>query len=395
MSTQGDTPGGYELRVLAGPQAGAHLPLVIGAEIKVGSLAARGCQVVLRDPQVQDQRLVLRVRADDVQIKVLQGTVDIAGLVLNGPCTAEWPLYMALRIGDTLMAVGEVGDERWDAVRTSGYGDEIAAQQAQAQATSPEPQAAAGDARPDAPADRAAAPPRRRVETWLALAGGVLTVSALSLLGLVSLVTPAQGDAGTERQRIMKALKADTFRGLHVDLEQDGRLHVRGDLLTLADRAALDRALLQAEVEPVVQVRVGEQIASAVRDVFRMNGVVAETQPATALAEVGSVQVKTHERDLARLQTVTAAAKRDVPGLSVLKVDNLEPAAPAQVQAPLPHDPGKRVASVVPGETPYVVTVDGTRYFVGAVLPSGHRLASITDQQVLLSKDGMVSPLAF
>jgi type III secretion protein D len=386
-----DTQVGYELRVLSGPQAGAHLGLVIGAEIKVGSLAARGYQVVLRDPRVQEQRLVLQVRANDVRVQVLQGSVDMAGQVLNGPCSADWPHYVGLRVGDTVLAVGQTGDARWDAVRMTQAADEAAAPSQPAEAVQ---EAAAAPAHTAAPA--AAAPgPRRRVEAWLAVAGGVLTVTALSLLGLVSLVSPAQGDAGTERQRILKALKADAFRGLHVELSQDGRLHVRGDLLTLADRAALDRALQQAEVEPELQVRVGEQVVAAVRDVFRMNGVVAEAQPLKALADVGNVQVKTHERDVGRLQTVAAAAKRDVPGLSVLKVDNQEPAALPQVSGPVAHDPGKRVASVVPGETPYVVTVDGTRYFIGAMLPSGHRLASITDQQVLLSKDGMVSPLSF
>ncbi len=58
-------------------------------------------------------------------------------------------------------------------------------------------------------------------------------------------------------------------------------------------------------------------------------------------------------------------------------------------------DPGKRVASIVPGATPYVVTADGTRYFLGALLPSGHRLAAITETEVMLEKDGKSSPLKF
>jgi len=379
MSAQG----GFELRVLSGPQAGAHLALTIGAEIKVGSLSARGCQVVLRDPLVSDQRLVMQLRANDVRIKVLSGTVDIAGQVLTGPCAAEWPHYVAMRVGDTVLAVGEVGSERWDTALTNGR-----AGSKQAESADSEQEAAV---RPE-PAARHLY--RRRPETWLAVAGGTLMAVALGLLGLVSLVAPAQGDGGTERQRLARALQTDPFRGLHSEVGQDGRLYVRGDLLTLADRAGLDRALAQAEVAPMLEVRVAEQVAGAVRDVFRMNGVVAETLPAASLSEAGVVSLKTHERDLGKLQVVSAAARRDVPGLAALKVENTAPPVVSPV-IPVQDDPGKRVASVVPGETPYVVTADGTRYFIGALLPSGHRLASITDQQVLLSKDGMVSPLAF
>ena len=69
-------------------------------------------------------------------------------------------------------------------------------------------------------------------------------------------------------------------------------------------------------------------------------------------------------------------------------------AAPAVVD-----DPGKRVAAIVSGNPPevppYLVTADGTRYFEGALLPTGHRIAAIGQHEVLLEKDGARTPLVF
>ncbi len=55
---------------------------------------------------------------------------------------------------------------------------------------------------------------------------------------------------------------------------------------------------------------------------------------------------------------------------------------------PVVDDPGKRIASIVPGNPAYIVTADGARYFVGAMLPTGHRITAIAGQRVSLERDG-------
>jgi type III secretion protein D len=59
----------------------------------------------------------------------------------------------------------------------------------------------------------------------------------------------------------------------------------------------------------------------------------------------------------------------------------------------VPDDPGKRIASLVPGEPAYLVTADGSRYFVGALLPSGHRVLLIADKTVTVERDGQLTKL--
>jgi type III secretion protein D len=217
---------------------------------------------------------------------------------------------------------------------------------------------------------------------------------AFGLLAFVSVATPARVGVETEAQRLDRLLLAPEFRGLSATRGTDDRLNLRGNLLTLADRARLDRSLAEFRIDATMQVMVGEQISNAVRDVYRMNGVMADAPVPASLGDVGTVQVHTASADTARLERIEAAVRQDVSGLKQLKVVNEPPPVVAE-PTPVMDDPGKRVASIVPGENGYVVTVDGTRYFVGALLPSGHRLASVSDAEVMLEKDGKLSPLKF
>jgi|GEM_PF-3171104 len=78
-----------------------------------------------------------------------------------------------------------------------------------------------------------------------------------------------------------------------------------------------------------------------------------------------------------------------------------EPAPPAAPPAApmLPstgNEPGKRIVTLVSqGALPHLVTADGGRYFVGATLPSGHRLAAVLPQAVVLERDGRETRIDF
>jgi len=62
---------------------------------------------------------------------------------------------------------------------------------------------------------------------------------------------------------------------------------------------------------------------------------------------------------------------------------------------PISDDPGKRIASLITSEPAYLVTADGSRYFVGALLPSGHRVARINPGSVTLELHGQQTTLNF
>lgn len=383
-----------ELRVLSGPQAGAVMPLSAGAAIDVGSLSAEGCHLALRDPRVGEQRLRLHVQDQRVHIELLAGAVDMAGQMLEAPCAMDWPAFIPLRMGDTIMAVGTPGSDRWGEVLAAADAAPDASRHAADPTSSPADTASSTSLEAAADLPAASSRSRRVPEAWLAMVGGFVTVAAAGLLMFSSILTSAEANPHTELQRLQALLRAPAYQGLHIVPGHQPPFQIRGAVLTLADRARLDRALAQANVAADIDVLVGEQITEAVRDVYRMNGVVAQASPPASLDQVGSVRLSTATTDLARLAQIEATARRDVKGLKSLHTENTPPARAADA-SPVPNDPGKRIASIVPGETAYIVTVDGTRYFVGAMLPSGYRLDAIHDSSVLLERDGKTLSLTF
>lgn len=377
----------FELRVLAGPQAGAAIVVKPNVDVGIGSLSSQNCQVVLRDPSVDWHRLHVRLRDGAVRLHVVRGQVNVDGQVLTGPCSADWPLYAPLRLGDTVIAIGVRGAEAWGQAHEQ-------AQRLPAlllQRVSPE---GMDTATGDVSADEAVVDvrPRRRPEAWVATVGGVVAVVGAGLLSMVALGTSAQHGEPTERERLSRLLTREEFKSLRAEVTKEGEIRVLGVLPSRASRAKLEQALAAETLGPTLDVRVEDDVATAVAEVFRMNGVVAEVTAANGAA--GTVRVRTVEPDVARLKRAEAAVRRDVPGLASLQLEHV----PLRLPPPpmnIPDDPQKRVAAVVAGEVPYLVTADGSRYFIGAMLPSGHRVDAITDQQVLLTKDGMTSPLRF
>ena len=100
-------------------------------------------------------------------------------------------------------------------------------------------------------------------------------------------------------------------------------------------------------------------------------------------------------RPAAAGQPSAAARGATCAGLAALEIVQRPDARHRPARCRCIDDPGKRVASIVPGDPPYVVTVDGTRYFEGALLPTGHRIAGIEERQVVLEIHGVRTPLVF
>jgi type III secretion protein D len=187
-----------------------------------------------------------------------------------------------------------------------------------------------------------------------------------------------------------EALRTSEFAHLRLERDERGEPVLRGRLDTLAQRTRLDAWLIGRPGATRVQVEVEEQLARDVADVFRVNGVAVRAR------SVGAAQVlaEATEPDPARLARAEEVVRRDVRGLGSLTVHNL--AAPPEPPAPpVVDDPGKRIASIVTGDPAYLVTVDGARYFVGAMLPTGHRINAIEDQRVTLELNGRVTDLDF
>jgi type III secretion protein D len=382
-----DTKAALELRVLAGPQAGARAPLARGAAFRLWVTAPAAAAVEPAQPQ--DLALHSAGAAASLQIEWVSGTAAAAVPVLRvqvlqgelrcgAECVcagqvADWPMRHPLDLDGVQLAWGPMAEAHWQVAAPA------APDPAPATATSPAPTSPAVRAKRGFGAER-----------WLATAGVALALGSAGLMALAQLAdTGRQETAASPLALATRALQASDFNSLSLQKANDGQLELSGRLATQAQRAHLDQWLQQKGLKPRLAVRVDEQLARDVTDVFRLHGIVAKAQ----VLENGAVQVQAQERDAGKLQRAEQAARRDVAGLSTLQVDN-QPRGRANVRAALPDDPGKRVTAVVADtDLPYLVTADGSRYFVGALLPSGHRVMHIAESAVTIERDGQLSKL--
>ena len=365
----------YALEVLAGEQAGARTALPAGLSVTVGS-AVDG-DVVLRG--AAGRRVAIAVQAGALSVSVLEGSVETEAGTLQAGQEATLALGAPLALGDARFAVLPA--------RTAAPPTVDAVPPAAAQASAP------ASAPPSTPMSAPRVSPRASWPRRLATAGG--SVAAVSI-GVLAFAYSAAPSGPTPEQRATRAeavLRGAGLQKLSVRPGADGDVRIDGYLETNAQRVKAEQVLADEAIGARWQVFVNEQVAAAVQDVFRVNGVQARVEAVGP----GAVRVSAQTADGHLLDTLRGIAKRDVPGLAAIDVRNdpVPVAAAAAAATPAIDDPGKRVSSVVPGDPAYVVTADGTRYFQGALLPTGHRIAGIEERRVVLELNGVQTPLVF
>lgn len=138
--------------------------------------------------------------------------------------------------------------------------------------------------------------------------------------------------------------------------------------------------------------RSGTAVAQDVAEVLRLSGISGET----TYDGDGAVRVRGHLGDPAHVAAIVQSrAMHEIAGLKRVLVFNLdspdEPAslAPSSAPAAPVRDP-TRIILALGGVHPCVVTADGSRYRVGAVLPQGGRLRGVVNGTVLIERDGHI-----
>jgi type III secretion protein D len=355
----------YELHVRRGAQQGARMRLGAGRAVHVG--AAIDSDVVLRGGG-PDTRFVLTADGARLHLQVLQGELTAGTHALGPGQGATVALDTPLQLADACIAVERVAPD--------ACADEAATG----------PQAAPDAATLAASVTRFAA---RGGARRLAGGGAALAAAAVSVLAFVYLLAPAEATPQQRAERAQALLAGAGLQGLKVSPLADRSVQVEGRLHSAQQLARAEELLARERLAIRWQIAVDEQVAARVQDVFRTNGMVAQVQPTGP----GAVRVVAATADPLAAEGVASVARRDVAGLANLELRTHPPAADV---APRPvDDPGKRVASIVAGDPAYVVTADGTRYFLGAMLPTGHRIAAIEEHQVVLELNGVRTPLVF
>lgn len=372
----------YELRVLDGSQRGATFPMRPGVPLCIGQ--DWSSDVVLRGEDPAAARLALLPDESALQLEVDSGRSEVEDVRVDAGQKMNVGLYVPFTLGDARLAVGRVGASQWGTL----FGETPAPDDAPQAGAVPAVASAADTLPAAAPAEAAA-----RGTGWvkrLLLGGATLMTISAGALTLAWAMEHGSLSAGQQMEQMRQTLRHLGYTSLSVE-RLDGQLTVTGYLDTQAQRAQLEQALAGTRFSHVrVNPWINEQVAQGVAEVFRLNGVAAQVKTTGP----GVVQARTREANTEALERAQAVARRDVPGLHKLVALNDAPPAPSKAPA-VAADPGKRVAAIVPGDPAYVVTADGTRYFPGAVLPTGHRIQAILPNLVQLEREGQMSELTF
>jgi type III secretion protein D len=379
-----------ELRVLEGEQRGARTTIDATQAFVISNTLSS--DVVLRGKAAAAFDVSIRLRSDKTRLHlwIRSGEVGVDGRIHRSGARFDVLLYTPLHIGGSVIALGRPGNPAWSDL-------DDAARANPAQAATPQAAEAAPATSAGAPTQATAAPPSAR-PAWsaqlprrLLLAGATLGLVSSAALVFAYAISPGAQTPAQKAERIEADLRAAGFAAVSVRADDGGRgWLVSGYLDTATERARLEQHLARLATPVRLSLWVNDSLASAVENVFRVNGAAAKAQAVGP----GIVAVSTQTADLELLHRIQATARRDVPGLAELRLSNSQP-RPTAPPVRVVDDPGKRIASIVPGRTPFVVTVDGTRYFEGALLPTGHRVVEIREREVLLDLNGLSTPLRF
>jgi hypothetical protein len=90
-------------------------------------------------------------------------------------------------------------------------------------------------------------------------------------------------------------------------------------------------------------------------------------------------------------QALSAELKKDLPAVSAVgfKVDDSLDASPLQAFF---TQSGAGLATIVT-DPPHILTADGSRWFPGSTLPTGHKLLAVAPEGVTFEKDGRVEQI--
>ncbi|MCJ2189088.1 SctD/MshK family protein [Novosphingobium beihaiensis] len=367
---------GSVLRVVSGRLAGKSYPLGANERICIGHALAN--DVVLRGTGTSGTVLELTRRGESAVLRVLKGRAQLLGRDLETDDEAHLPPYLPFRFGEFTLAHGQAESERWDETARLAEGPE------------------GGPATPlPAPSllDRIW---RKACLQWRKLeervSGPRLAICAVSLLLLLAAAGLMRSSLEASRElpsSFGDQLAEAGIQGLAVEPDGAGALIVSGVVASESELAQLRKLAAAYPVPVMVDVTSNAALAGAAEEILHAQGIEATVAPAPGRPR--AVEVSAAYMAGGRQDELRTMLKRDLPGLGAVsfRIDDALGGNPLQSFF---ARSGAGIATLV-SDPGYIVTADGSRWFPGAVLPSGHRLISVGKDSVRLEKDGRTEEL--
>lgn len=191
----------------------------------------------------------------------------------------------------------------------------------------------------------------------------------------------------------MEVIGTSELNHLEVEqIEESNRFAVQGTLKSREQKILLQQMAKTSNAVLELDVRIDDLIAESIEDIFRVNGIPAN---ADVLPD-GEVKIHTRTAEQAKLEELRQKIRSDLPSLTQFEIINTEPPiVKPKKKTGFTPSPEKRITLISAGRNAYIMTEDKSRYFVGALLPSGHLVEAINEGEVIVSKNGTTERLKY
>lgn len=364
------------LRVLSGRSDGAEHRLPEQRKLLIGH--SFESDIVLRDRSTRGCAVKLTVCGRRAVLEVVSGAVCLLGKRLADGETITVEQYLPVQIGDIHFALGGDDAVRWAEARS------IVAEDAQATldlAQQAPPSALPGRlALRTQPIRRDAAKIALRPARMAMIGAGLLVVAAGSYFG-ATLLAPTPMSPRDIRQE----LAPFAMPGVTVERSPaTGQIAITGLVRGNSDAARLRQWAQLNHPDIMVNVTTITEAAEAATNLLAAQNVDAVARPSGAdrLIIEGPFLPKDRQNELTRM------LGKDLPRVAAF---TFEPSTERGERglAYFFNAPGYGAASFVSGDPGYIVTEDGTRWFPGASLPTGHKIIEIADNTVIVERNGL------
>lgn len=200
-------------------------------------------------------------------------------------------------------------------------------------------------------------------------------------------------DTNRTTNNFMDVVKESELGHLEVrQIEGSNRYTVDGTLNSREENILLNRMAKESNAELVLNLRINDLLSESVEDIFRVNGLQATTE----VQPNGEVKIFTQTTELSKLEQLREKIRKDLPTVARFEIINTEPAiTKPEKKGSFVPSPDKRITLISAGEKAYIMTEDQSRYFIGALLPSGHLIEAIKEGTVIVSKNGKTDRLSY
>jgi hypothetical protein len=368
------------LRVLSGRSNGAEHRLPEQRKLLIGH--SFESDIVLRDASTRGCAMKLTACGRRAVVEVVSGDVYLLGKLLAPGETITLEPYFPLRIGNIHFAIGGDDVARWDEARGIIAED--------AEATLELAQLAPPSALPERlalrtqPIWRGVANFALRPARMAMIGAGLLVVAAGSYFG-ANILSPPPASPRDLRQELAP------FGMTGVTVERSpttGEIAVIGLVKDSSDAARLRQWADQNHPDILINVTTITEAAEAATNLLIAQNVDAVAWPSGAdrLIIEGPFLPKDRQIELTRL------LKKDLPRVGGVTFKASSERGESEL-AYFFNARGYGAASFVSGDPGYIVTEDGTRWFPGANLPTGHKIIEIADNTVTVERDGLLDVL--